>query len=127
MRQIYTSPRLENIERLVALLDEHGIETRVTDRPVYHRASYSRPSFRDVDTRSWPKVWVANGADLPRARELLRGIGIDPEPQRFAAGLEFSTPRQNRAQRALGRLRALLLLAIFGLLLVMVLRSLGWL
>ncbi len=127
MRQIYTSPRLQNIERMVALLDEHGIETRVTDLPAYRHASYSRPSFRDQDTGAWPKVWVANGEDLPRARELLRGMGIEPVPGHFIGGLQFSTVRESRGQRAIGRVRAVLLLAIFGLLLVMTLRSLGWL
>lgn len=127
MRQIYTSPRLENIERMVALLNEHGIETRVTDRPVYQRANYNRPSFRDNNVQSWPKVWVANADDLPRARELLRGMGIAAPAERLMANLEFSVRQAHRGGRWTGRVRALLLLGIFGLLTVMTLRALGWL
>ena len=128
MRQIYTSPRLENIERMVALLGEHGIETRVTDRPAYQRASYHRPSFRDNDVRSWPKVWVAHADDLPRARELLREMGIAAPAETVTENLEFTGRRANRgAAPWAGRLRALLLLGIFGLLTVMTLRALGWL
>ncbi|MHB1618087.1 MAG: putative signal transducing protein [Metallibacterium sp.] len=127
MRQIYTSPRLENIERMVALLNEHGIETRVTDRPVYQRASYNRPSFRDNDLQSWPKVWVSDANDLPRARELLRGMGIESAAEHFAANLQFSARAPSRGRNWGGRVRALLLLGIFGLLTVMTLRALGWL
>ncbi len=128
MRQIYTSPRLENIDRMVALLGEHGIETRTTDRPIYMRSSYNRPSFRETDRQAWPKVWVANGADVPRARELLRSMGIDVAGETKAVPqLAFSDPSQAREQRMIGRVRALLLVTIFGLMLVMVLRGLGWL
>ena len=127
MRQLYTSPRLENIERMVALLNEHGIETRVTDQPVYQRANYNRPSFRDNNVQSWPKVWVSNVDDLPRARELLRGMGIATPAEQFAANLEFSAPPTNRGRRWTSRVRALLLLGIFGLMAVMTLRALGWL
>lgn len=126
MRQIYTSPRLENIERMVALLAEHGIETRVTDKPVYRRPSYDRPSFRDHDLQAWPKVWVVDANDLPRARELLRRLGIENAAERSSADLTFSDARGSRHQRRIGRLRAVLLLIIFGLLLFMTLRSLGW-
>lgn len=127
MRQIYTSPRLENIERMVALLAEHGIETRVTEKPAYQRPSYSRPSFRDSNTQAWPKVWIVDADDLPRARELLRGMGIETAAERAVADLTFSDTKKSRGGRLVGRLRAVLLLAIFGLLLVMTLRSLGWL
>lgn len=127
MRQIYTSPRLENIERMVALLNEHGIETRVTDRPVYQHASYNRPSFRDNDVQSWPKVWVSNADDLSRARELLLGMGIATSAERFSENLEFNARPTRRSGRWTGRVRALLLLGIFGLLTLMTLRALGWL
>ena len=126
MRQIYSSARLENIERMVALLREHGIETRVTELPVYRRASYDRPSFRDRDADNWPKVWLAHADDLPRARELLRGMGIDPEPGRRIGELVFSDTRAARGRRAIGRVRLLLLAVIAALLLGMLLRALGW-
>lgn len=127
MRQIYTSPRLENIERMVALLAEHGIESRVTDKPAYQRASYNRPSFRDSNIQAWPKIWVVDADNLPRARALLRDMGIEPTAERFTEDLTFGDPRASRGRRFVGRLRAILLLAIFGLLLVMTLRGLGWL
>ena len=36
MRQVFSSPRLENVERVAELLREQGIEVRVTDINLYH-------------------------------------------------------------------------------------------
>jgi hypothetical protein len=35
MRRIYTSPRIENVERLVAVMAEQGIATKVTNLRAY--------------------------------------------------------------------------------------------
>jgi hypothetical protein len=88
MRSIYTSPRVENIDRVVALLHEAGIETSVTNRRAwaghdYKRASYASPPERE----SWPQVWIVKAEDQPRARALLRDAGIAPAT-RFAEDLE---------------------------------------
>ena len=87
MRQIYTSPRVENVERVVAMLREAGIETSVTNLRSwaghdYKRASYSSPPERD----SWPQIWIVKAEDQPRARALLREAGIEPAT-RFAQEL----------------------------------------
>ena len=73
MRQIYTSPRPENIDRVVALLAEHGIETSVTNRSNYNRQSYQRFSYsaRQDSRDSWPQVWITKADDHTRARALL--------------------------------------------------------
>ena len=90
MRQIYTSPRVENVERVVTMLREAGIETSVTNRRSwggheYKRASYSSPPERE----SWPQVWIVRAEDQPRARALLREAGIEPAT-RFAEELAQS-------------------------------------
>ncbi|MHC1479681.1 putative signal transducing protein [Frateuria aurantia] len=88
MRQIYTSPRPENAERLSALFTEHGIENRIQNssrwnRPSYERASYSR---QHTERDSWPQVWVVRPDDYTRARELLNELGLE-QGTRFAAEL----------------------------------------
>ncbi len=88
MRQIYTSPRPENAERLSQLFDEHGIENRIQNhsrwnRPSYERASYSR---QQAERDSWPQVWVLRPDDYTRARELLNELGLE-QGTRFAAEL----------------------------------------
>jgi hypothetical protein len=81
---------VENIDRVVAMLHEAGIETSVTNRKAwaghdYKRASYASPPERE----SWPQVWIVKAEDQPRARALLRDAGIAPAT-RFAEDLELA-------------------------------------
>ena len=90
MRQIYTSARVENVERVVALFAEAGIETRVTNRRAYAGHDYKGPSYASrPDPSTWPQVWVVKAEDQPRARALLREIGVEPAT-RFADELQRS-------------------------------------
>ena len=64
MRQIYTSLRQENIDRVIALMTEHGIETTVTNRSSYKGGDWKRfSSSNRPDARTWPQVWVVNAND----------------------------------------------------------------
>lgn len=77
MRQVFTSPRLENVERVAALLNEQGIETRVTNGRSYRgsrRGSFSYRESPEGDVR--PAVWVVTSDDQPKAREILREMGL---------------------------------------------------
>src|SRR5690349_7598604 len=90
MRQIYTSLRQENVDRVIALMTEHGIETSVTNRSNYKGGDWKRFSYTNrPDASSWPQVWVVNANDQTRARELLRDAGIEP-PVRYAEELAAS-------------------------------------
>ncbi|MBL8263752.1 MAG: DUF2007 domain-containing protein [Xanthomonadaceae bacterium] len=77
MRQVFSSPRLENVERVATLLKEHGIETRVTNGRSYRgsrRGSFSYRENPEGDVR--PAVWVVTSDDQPKAREILREMGL---------------------------------------------------
>lgn len=79
MRQIYTSPRVENVQRVVAMLGEAGIATSVTNRHAWAGHDYKRPSYSArQNSDDWPQVWVVAAEDQPRARALLREAGIAP-------------------------------------------------
>ena len=98
MRQIYTSPRVENVDRVVAMLNEAGIATSVTNRRAYAGHDYRRPSYAKPPERdSWPQVWVVNANDQSRARALLRDAGVEP-PTRFAD--ELAESRGNASPEA---------------------------
>ncbi|HET7562927.1 MAG TPA: hypothetical protein VFJ87_11175 [Rhodanobacteraceae bacterium] len=102
MRKIYASPRLQNIEHLVAVMNEHGIATKVTNRRVYDRSSYVNFSYaRPGNSEDWPTVWVVNANDHTRARQLMREIGIEP-PTRYAEDLAAFRAR-GRGTRAPGQ------------------------
>ncbi len=77
MRQVFSSPRLENVERVAALLREAGIETRVTDGRSYKGGLRGAFSYREgARTGPVPAVWVVKSEDQPPARAILRAAGL---------------------------------------------------
>ena len=84
MRQIYSSPRQANIDRVVELMAEHGIQTSVSNRRAYQGADWKRFSYSAKGDRdTWPQVWVVRSDDQTRARQVLREAGLEPAT-RFA-------------------------------------------
>jgi len=126
MRQIYTSPRQDNIDRVVALLSEHAIDTTVTNRSTFNRPTYQRFSYseRNTDRSAWPQVWVKHADDFTKARGLLKDIGIEPLV-RFQEELRVHrTPGyQPPQQRTASRVRMMALAIVAGVVLVWVLKS----
>lgn len=76
MRQVFTSPRLENVERVARMLEEQGIEARITNGRSYRGNRRGNFSYREADSQPQPAVWVVKSEDQPKARELLREIGL---------------------------------------------------
>lgn len=122
MRQIYTSGRNENVDRVVALLREAGIETSVTNRSNYAGHDYKGPSYSAKSSRdAWAQVWVVHSEDQAKARALLREIGIEP-PTRYAEELEASRNKERtpveRRKRFVWSMRTALLVVIALLLML---------
>ncbi|MFC7301433.1 hypothetical protein [Cognatiluteimonas weifangensis] len=77
MRQVFSSPRLENVERVAQLLGEAGIQTRITHGRSYRGGRRSNFSYRDAArTEPEPAVWVIRSEDQPAARRILRDAGL---------------------------------------------------
>ncbi|HSR65715.1 MAG TPA: hypothetical protein VLM17_08975, partial [Xanthomonadaceae bacterium] len=77
MRQVFSSPRLENVERVAQLLREAGIETRVTHGRSYKGSRRGDFSYRDhTREEPVPAVWIVNSEDQVRGREILRQAGL---------------------------------------------------
>jgi hypothetical protein len=127
MRQIYTSPRQENIDIVVALMAEHGIEATVANRSNYNRPTWQRFSYsqRQDDRGSWAQVWITHADDYTKARALLREIGIEPTVR---YGEELAAARNpgplERRNRAVTRVRRIVLLMVLAVLAVAMLRFL---
>lgn len=110
MRQIYSSPRISNIDRVVALMAENGIETKVSNLRPWKRADWKRFSYvRMSSSDSWPKVSVVNSVDQTEARRLLRELGIAPATRYADALHQAQAPRPAQWRM---RLRIVLLFAI---------------
>lgn len=128
MRPLYSSPRQENIDRVVAMLAEHGIESTVTGRSNWNRPSYQRFSYseRNQNRESWPQVWVNRADDYTRSRALLRELGIEPLVRHGEelALARHPTPESRRAGVAT-RVRRIVLLALATAFAVLMLRYMG--
>ena len=127
MRQIYTSQRQENIDRVVALMTENAIETSVTNRSNWNRPSYQRFSYteRNENRDTWPQVWISRADDYTRARELLRELGIEPVIRHAdeLAAVRNPSPTVQRRD-TVSRVRRIVLLAVLGAFAMVVLRYL---
>jgi hypothetical protein len=77
MRVIYSTPRLENAERVSKLLEDRGIGVRLLYGPHHRRRNWRGADYRQVgNPGDWPRVMVLNNGDLPLAREALRELGL---------------------------------------------------
>lgn len=77
MRQMFTSPRLSNVEGVAKLFDDNAIENKITQGRTYKKVSRREFSFRDqVSKDEQPAVWVLRPEDYKRARELLVDGGL---------------------------------------------------
>lgn len=127
MRQIYTSPRQENVDRVIALMAEHGIEASVANRSNYNRQTWQRFSYtqRHDNRDSWAQVWITHADDYTRARTLLRDIGIEPV---IRHGEELAAARNptpaTRRQYTVARVRRIVLLLVLAAFAVVMLRYL---
>ncbi len=123
MRQIYTSQRLENVDRVIALLEEVGIATHVTNRSSYRNGDYKRFSYADRrEHHQWPAVWIVRAEDQVQARKVLREAGLEPAT-RYADELALSrrttNPLRHETQAVRGRL--IVLTALTGSVLLLML------
>ena len=120
MRQIYTSPRYENVERVVALLQENNIATTLRNRRDWQGGQWKRFSYTERgESEGWGQVWVTNSNDQTRARELLREAGLEPATRfadELAAARSPGDPRRHKANSM--RIRMVLLGLIGGVLLL---------
>lgn len=75
MRQIYSSPRLENVERVAELLGEVGIETWISNGRSYKGRNRRNFSFRD-HAQQPSAVWLVKPSDLRQATSMMRELGL---------------------------------------------------
>ncbi len=77
MRQVFTSPRLENVEGVAKLLRDNQIDVKITNGRTFRGSIRGNFSYREQpETEQLPAVWVVRSEDQPKARELLREAGL---------------------------------------------------
>lgn len=127
MRQVFSSARIENVEAVARLLEEAGIEVRVSNGRSYRGAIRGNFSYREGSRGGpSPAVWVVRSDQQPEARNLLREAGLlQDAPWRGGSYLPPSDApaRSAAAPRGAGRGRYLLLAAVA---VVAALAMFGW-
>lgn len=120
MRQVFTSPRVENVEGVARMLEEAGIEVRITHGRGWKGAIRGNFSYRDHAPRGpQPAVWVIRSDQQPQARELLRDAGLLQSTRPDAGGfvaptLHAGTPGAAASAQPPGRRIRLGLLLTIG-------------
>lgn len=100
MRQVFSSPRIENVEGVAKYLEEAGIEVRITNGRGWKGAIRGNFSYREGERKGpAPAVWVVRSEDSPRARAMLREAGLLQDPR---APLESYLP-PSAHDRGIGR------------------------
>ncbi|HET9048317.1 MAG TPA: pathogenicity-like protein [Chiayiivirga sp.] len=115
MRQVFTSARIETVEGVAALLNEHGIQTRITQARSYKGNRRGQFSYLDKNRGSTPDpaVWVVLPDDQPKARSLLREAGLmDSTREGFAPSPLPSTVAAHTPVSKASRARRWLLIAV---------------
>jgi hypothetical protein len=131
MRRIFTSPRLENVERVAALLKEEGIEARITHGRSYKGGTRSHFTYRDhARTEPEPAVWIVRPDDQPKARALMRDAGLldsGRSPTSYLSTTTLHGPRDGDARNPAKRRMFLVKLALLiGIVVVLGVALFAW-
>jgi hypothetical protein len=113
MRQVFSSARLENVERVAEMLRDAGIEVRITDGRSYKGGRRGVQSYSEKGRDSArPAVWVVKSDDRLRARDILREAGLIESTTRPGDGPKLSfrsdfddAPGKTPAQRRMTRIK----------------------
>ncbi|GAB2504570.1 hypothetical protein [Arenimonas alkanexedens] len=117
MRQIFTSVRLENVERVEAMLNSAGIETKVSQGRSWKGVSRREFSYsaKNHDPSQQPSLWVLKPDDFKQAREILHAGGL-LEATRDASylpeHLNFRDPATQGTAARMSRVRMALLFIV---------------
>lgn len=118
MRQIFRSRRLETVEGVARMLAEHGIETYISERRSYKGNRRGQFSFTDSSGPE-PALWIVNGADITRARELMAESGLleisRSESSFAAAGQHISHTLARKSVVTASRVRIALMVVVLAL------------
>ena len=130
MRQMFSSPRLENVEGVNQLFNDAGIETKITQGRSYKGNSRREHSYADkkrqIDSSQYPAVWVIKAEDYTRAREILHEADLleDKIQNPYIPGLQFKDQAHTTQEKKLLRTKLMLLGVIAAMTFAIVIRAL---
>jgi len=129
MRQVFSSPRLENVEGVAQMLRDAGIDIKVTDARSYKQVSRREFSYvpsQQERSGTQPAVWVVNADDYKRARDMLVDGGLLDEAKTSVSYLPEPLQVKERPSEPsgarIGRVRLALLFIVGALVFWTILR-----
>ena len=115
MRRVFSSARIENAEAVARMLREEGIEVRIENGRSFRKGIQGNFSYRHPgNVADNPSVWVIRSDDQPRARELLRDMGLLDDASSASRSYLPRTARGDDAALAKRRTRRMRLMLIAG-------------
>ncbi len=128
MRQMFSSPRLENVEAVAKLFTDAGIEHKVSEGRGYKKVSRREFSYVEKNNNAnLPAIWVIKSEDYKRAREMLHDMGLEagaPASSYVPEVLQFREPVKSSDSARLSRIRIALLCVVGSLAAWTVIRTL---
>ncbi len=116
MRQVFSSRRLENVERVAALMRAAGIEIYIANGRSYKGQRRRQFTYRDhLNHDPEAAIWVLKAGDQPQARQILREAGL-LESTRDHTGAFIGLPEPSGPAKAPGSAWALRMRVIVFLL-----------
>ncbi|MDY0023071.1 pathogenicity-like protein [Arenimonas caeni] len=117
MRQVFTSVRLENVERVAAMLNEAGIETKISQGRSWKGNSRREFSYsaKDHDPSQQPALWVLKPDDFKQARQILFDAGLleaTRETSYLPEALQFREAKASDPMARATKIRLALLAAV---------------
>ncbi len=97
MRQVFSSQRLENVERVAEMMREADIEVRITNGRSYKGGRRGTFSYSEPEGPK-PAVWVVRSEDQVRAREILRDAGLLESTRESFTGPSFRFEAQTQGK-----------------------------
>lgn len=120
MRMMFTSARIENVERVKAFFDEAGIENKITggrSYKTYSRRDFSYNNRQQSTNEQQPQLWVIRADDYRQAREILLEQGlldIQKAHSYLPETLNKTEKKQSPANKSL-KIKLLLLAVVGGM------------
>jgi hypothetical protein len=127
---MFSSARLENVERVEALFQQAGIVTKVIGGRSYKGHSRRGFSYNEnamAQSESPPQLWVLHADDYRRAREILLQEGLLEVTAEGTAAPSFraSTPKPEiKGENRIVKTRIALMVIVIGLIAIQGLRLL---
>lgn len=128
MRQMFSSPRLENVEAVAKLFEDAGIEHKISEGRGYKKVSRREFSYVEKNNNAnLPAIWVIKSEDYKRAREMLHDMGLEegaPASSYVPEVLQFREPVKSSDSSRISRIRIALLFVVGGAAAWMIIRML---